>query len=125
MGFVADNSDSTALNIKVQNCECGYPLLSHLSSEAGVCRGGTESHPTFHTISHSLADFKRSSDICPREQKKKASSTARLSAAGRSQAVVGKSRTTGSINLTSVSSTIAKHHQRAAGTHTFKHNGNP
>lgn len=32
---------------------------------------------------------------------------------GRSQAVVGKSRTTGSIYLTSVSSTIAKHHQRA------------
>ncbi|KAI4803070.1 hypothetical protein KUCAC02_006628 [Chaenocephalus aceratus] len=34
---------------------------------------------------------------------------------GRSQVVVGKSRTTGSIYLTSVSSTIAKHHQRAAG----------
>ena len=34
---------------------------------------------------------------------------------GRSQAVVGKSRTTGSIYLTSVSSTIAKHHQRADG----------
>lgn len=34
-------------------------------------------------------------------------------AGGRSQAVVGKSRTTGSIYLTSVSSTIAKHHQRA------------
>lgn len=33
---------------------------------------------------------------------------------GCSQAVVGKSRTTGSIYLTSVSSTIAKHHQRAA-----------
>lgn len=31
-----------------------------------------------------------------------------------SQAIVGKSRTTGSIYLTSVSSTIAKHHQRAA-----------
>lgn len=37
-------------------------------------------------------------------------------AGGRSQAVVGKSRTTGSIYLTSVSSTIAKHHQRAAGS---------
>lgn len=33
---------------------------------------------------------------------------------GCSQAVVGKSRTTGSIYLTSVSSTIAKHHRRAA-----------
>lgn len=35
-------------------------------------------------------------------------------AGGCSQAVVGKSRTTGSIYLTSVSSTIAKHHQRAS-----------
>lgn len=34
---------------------------------------------------------------------------------GRSRAVVGKSRTTGSNYLTSVSSTIAKHHRRAAG----------
>lgn len=42
---------------------------------------------------------------------------------GRSQAVVGKSRTTGSIYLTSVSSTIAKHHQRADGASSSEPGG--
>lgn len=63
--------------------------------------------PPFSTISHSLMD--------PKVPQKCLFPPLLGSSLGWcSQAVVGKSRTTGSIYLTSVSSTIAKHHQRAA-----------
>lgn len=99
----------------------GLPALqtvlsrSHWSFEAGVCRGGTESHPTLHhhqPLTHSQEDFPLGTG---RLFFFSLSLSASFKAGGRSQAVVGKSRTTGSIYLTSVSSTIAKHHQRAAG----------
>lgn len=75
-------------------------------------RGGTGlPHPSAPSTTHSLTQ---------RSQKKALPPLICLppppgsSLGGCSQAVVGKSRTTGSIYLTSVSSTIAKHHQRAA-----------
>lgn len=71
-------------------------------------KGRNSFNPPFSIVSHSLID--------PKDTPLNHPFWPRLgsSLGGCSQAVVGKSRTTGSIYLTSVSSTIAKHHQRAA-----------
>lgn len=82
---------------------------SHWSFEAGERREGIVStHPSAPSATHSLTQRTApplNLSFWPRLGS---------SLGGCSQAVVGKSRTTGSIYLTSVSSTIAKHHQRAA-----------
>lgn len=77
------------------------------------CEGGEQVYPT-PRHHQPLTHWPKG----PRKKLSCRSSVCRLppgsSLGGCSQAVVGKSRTTGSIYLTSVSSTIAKHHQRAA-----------
>lgn len=79
-------------------------------------KGRNSFNPPFSTISHSLIDPKDTPPQPPPPKHPCIHPWPPLwsSLGGCSQAVVGKSRTTGSIYLTSVSSTIAKHHQRAA-----------